>query len=175
MREAVTQRVVALAMLDQSGEPTGFAEFVAPYVRMLGVLAVREVGMADADDVVQEALVRAWRRRVTFDPERGSARAWLVAVLLDQARRHRLRRLRRPALARFDSTDVPMAPPGDARADIDRAVRALPRRQRQAITLYYLADLSIAEVAAVLGISAGSVKSHLHSARETLRTALEER
>jgi DNA-directed RNA polymerase specialized sigma24 family protein len=75
MREAVTQRVVALAMLDQSGEPTGFAEFVAPYVRMLGVLAVREVGMADADDVVQEALVRAWRRRVTFDPGRGSARA----------------------------------------------------------------------------------------------------
>jgi RNA polymerase sigma factor (sigma-70 family) len=177
MRGGVQQREVALTMADRPfDEPAGFADWVAPYVRMLGALAVREVGRSDAEDVVQDALVRAWRRRATFDPDRGTARVWLVAVLLDQARRHRLRRLRWMSLAAADSADAVLVVPGDAaRVDLDRAVRALPRRQRQVITLFYLADLSVAEVASVLGISAGSVKSHLHEARQSLRAALEER
>jgi RNA polymerase sigma factor (sigma-70 family) len=181
MGDGVQQREVALTRADRPfEEPTGFAEWVAPYVRMLVALAVREVGRSDAEDVVQDALVRAWRRRATFDPDRGTARVWLVAVLLDQARRHRLRRLRRMSLAAADSAEADSAeavlvPADAARVDLDRAVRALPRRQRQVITLFYLADLSVAEVASVLGITAGSVKSHLHDARQSLRVALEER
>ena len=176
MRDGVQHREVALTMADRPfDEPAGFAEWVAPYVRMLAALAVREVGRSDADDVVQDALVRAWWRRATFDPDRGTARAWLVAVLLDQARRHRLRRIRRTSLAAPGSAEAVLVPTDAARIDIDRAVRALPRRQRQVITLFYLADLSVAEVASVLGISAGSVKSHLHDARQSLRIALEER
>ena len=53
----------------------GFDAWVAPHLPLLRVLAAREVGDADADDVVQDALVRAWRRRHTFDPGRGSVRA----------------------------------------------------------------------------------------------------
>src|SRR6185503_10336599 len=106
------------------------------------------VGPSAGSDVVQEALLRAWRRRSSFRPELGTARAWLVAILLDQARRHRLRSLRRlrpagrPELA---------GPPSADRIDVERAVARLPRRQRQVVTLHYLADLSVAEVAAVLG------------------------
>ncbi len=49
----------------------------------------------------------------------------------------------------------------------------LPLKQRTAATLYYLADLSISEIAAVMGISEGSVNQHLFRAREALREALE--
>ncbi len=52
-------------------------------------------------------------------------------------------------------------------------MQALPRRQREVVTLHYLADLPLVEVAAVLGISIGSVKSHLFDARAALRTTLE--
>ena len=58
--------------------------------------------------------------------------------------------------------------------DIDRAVMGLPRRQREVVSLFYLADLSVAEVAGVLGVSAGTVKSQLHAARARLRAELEE-
>ncbi|MEP6851318.1 MAG: sigma-70 family RNA polymerase sigma factor [bacterium] len=63
----------------------------------------------------------------------------------------------------------------EIRLDVEQAVSALPRRQRQVVTLHYLADLPVNEVAAVLGISPGSVKSCLHDARTTLRTTLEQR
>jgi RNA polymerase sigma-70 factor (ECF subfamily) len=95
-------------------------------------------------------------------------------VLLGQARRHRVRRRPRTVASDVSADGRGSLSPAD-RVDVERAVGALPRRQREVITLYYLADLGVAEVGQVLGISAGSVKSHLHDARANLRTALEER
>jgi RNA polymerase sigma-70 factor (ECF subfamily) len=152
---------------------SGFAEWVSPHLGVLSALAVRQVGSTDAEDVVQEALVRAWQRHSTYQPDRGSPRAWLVGVLLGQSRRHRVRR-RPPTVATDEPADGRGSLSPADRLDVERAVGALPRRQREVITLYYLADLGVAEVAQVLGISAGSVKSHLHDARANLRTALEE-
>ena len=146
-----------------------FAEWVTPHLPVLRALADRQVGPAAGADVVQEALLRAWRRRGTFDPDRGTPRAWLVGILLDRARRHRLRRPRPlPHLLAAEA-----AAPAPDRIDVERAVARLPRRQRQAVTLHYLADLSVAEVAAVLGIAESSVKTHLGAARAALRERLE--
>lgn len=153
------------------GSSDDFAEWVTPHLPVLRALADRQVGPAAGADIVQEALLRAWRRRATFDPGRGTARGWLVGILLDQARRHRLRRSR--PMRRLDQTDT--AAPDTDRIDIERAVARLPRRQRQAITLHYLADLSVAEVAGVLGIAESSVKTHLGAARAALRERLETR
>jgi RNA polymerase sigma-70 factor (ECF subfamily) len=147
----------------------GFADWVKPHLTVLRALADRQVGPATGADVMQEALLRAWRRRDTFDPDRGTVRAWLVAILLDRARRHRLRR---PGSHPAVGAGVIEAPNAD-RVDVERAVARLPRRQRQVITLYYLADLSVAEVATVLGVSESSVKTHLGAARSALRASLE--
>jgi Sigma-70 region 2 len=78
-----------------AGEPeaTEFAAWVRPYLPAMARLAARIAPSADRDDVVQDALVRAWRRRSTFDPERGTPTGWLLAIVADQARRCRKRSL----------------------------------------------------------------------------------
>src|SRR3954453_17304020 len=73
-----------------------FGEWVAPHLAALWALAVHEVGSSAADDVVQESLLRAWRKWSPYDPVRGTARAWLVAIVLDRSRRHRVRRRPKP-------------------------------------------------------------------------------
>jgi len=154
-----------------SDSSAGFEAWIAPHLGVLRALAERQVGASMGADVVQEALLRAWRRRATFDPERGTPRAWLVAILLDQARRARLRHPR-VAFGQLPQQQPVTLPAGD-RLDVERAVNRLPRRQRQVVTLHYLADLPVSDIAVVLGISESSVKSHLSAGRAALRTLLE--
>lgn len=149
-----------------------FGAWIAPHLRVLSALAVRQVGADEALDVVQETLVRAWRRRETFRHERGTVRAWLVAILLDQGRRHRIRHPRILS-AMTGRVDHEIAGPTGDRVDVARAVAGLAKRQRQVVTLYYLADLSVAEIAVVMSISQSSVTSHLSAGRAALRAALE--
>lgn len=113
-------------------------------------------------------MLRAWRRRETFDTSR-SLRAWLIAILLDQARRYRVRRLR-PWIVPAESAATPFGV--DDRLSVQFAVQSLPRRQRQVITLHYLADLPVAEIAKVLGITESSVKTSLHDGRKALQKLL---
>jgi RNA polymerase sigma-70 factor (ECF subfamily) len=151
-----------------------FADWVRPHLSALSAVAVRQVGYDDASDIVQEALFKAWRHWPTFRQDRGSPRAWLIAILLDQARRHRVGRLR---VVRTTATVKPPRDDQDQVADrlaIETAIESLPRRQREVVVLFYLADLSAAEVATVLGIAIGSVKSHLHDARVQLSRRMEE-
>jgi RNA polymerase sigma-70 factor (ECF subfamily) len=154
-----------------TGAPADGAEFAAwvrPHMAVLTALAVRQVGASDADDLVQETLLRAWRRLSTYDPARGSARAWLAGILFRSAPR------RRPRDVSAGLLGVPgSVPPPDHDDELERAVTSLPLRQRQVVTLHYLADLPVDEIAAALGISAGSVKSHLFDARANLRKVLE--
>jgi RNA polymerase sigma-70 factor (ECF subfamily) len=159
------------ALPDEPDPDAPFAAWVAPHLPVLAAIAVREVGAVHADDVVQEALIRAWGRRATFRAERGSVRAWLVAILLDQARRYRMRTLRtRPSAAVVPDSGGESV---DDRLVVERAVCGLPRRQRQVVTLFYLADLPIAEIADLLGTTPSAVKVHLHAARAALRKTLD--
>ena len=160
------------------GPVTGrdFDALVAPHAAVLMAIAARLVGVDDAADVVQEALLRSWRRWSTFDPAKGTLRAWLAAITVDRARRHR-RRLARANLRRT-LTDLPDVPVGDSdharRLVIEAVVRSLPRRQREVIVVFYLADLSVEQTAQALGLRPGSVKAHLAAARARLKTALED-
>ncbi len=132
-------------------------------------LAARLAGPSERDDVVQESLTRAWRKRDQFDPTRGSARSWLLAIVADRSRRA-WRRRRPPAVAL--SADF-VEGPNDVNIDLERAVAKLPPRMRLAVDCVYFVDLTIADTASVMGVSEGTVKSTLWDARARLRTMLE--
>lgn len=148
-----------------------FRSWVAPHLLAMSRLASRLTSDADADDVVQEALVRAWRKRGTYDETRGSAQSWLLAIVADRSRRHRVRS--KPPT--HELIDVPVCGRDvDRSMDLDRAIERLPKRQRMAVELHYLLGLDVRECAAVMKCSEGTVKSTLHDARTNLRDVLEE-
>jgi RNA polymerase sigma-70 factor (ECF subfamily) len=146
-----------------------FAEWVGPHLTVMARLAARLTSDSDRDDVVQEALLRAWEKRFQYDSMRGSLRTWLLAITADQARRSRRRT--RPAGVVADLTM-----PGrslDERLDVEGAVSRLPPRQRLAVNCFYFVDLSITETAALMRCSPGTVKSTLADARHRLKELLD--
>ena len=150
-----------------SSTPEQFGAWVAPHLRAMSLLAARLSSDAERDDVVQEALVRAWTKRGQFDPQRGTPAAWLLAITADQARR--ARRNRRPLLGVLPGRVRPI----DDELDLADAIARLSGRQRLAVDCFYFVGLGIAETAAVMGCSEGTVKSTLSDARIRLRTHLE--
>lgn len=157
------------AGVDEDTASREFAAWVRPHLPAMAALAARLAPHADRDDVVQDALFRAWRRRETYDEERGSPRVWLLAIVADRARRARTAasRIRLEDAARLSETDI------HRDIDIERALRQLTRRQRLAVALHYFIDLSIADTARVMGCTTGTVKSTLYDARSRLGRLLE--
>jgi RNA polymerase sigma factor (sigma-70 family) len=148
----------------------GFTEWVAPHWSAMMHLASRLCGRSVGEDVLQEALTTAWRKRSRFDAERGSARNWLLALTADQAHKARRRAIRQ---ARQILTDAPAEASTPVRdIDIDRAIGRLSHRQKLAVGLYYYLGLPIADVADVMGCAEGTVKSTLSDARARLRDDL---
>lgn len=143
-----------------------FYSAVAPHVDKMGRVAARLAGLNNRDDVVQEALLQAWRARAQFDPHRGTLSAWLLAIAAHEATKVRRRfaiRLTRPTPDRTDPDDG---------IDVREAVRHLSPRERLAVDCFYFADLSVADTAAVMHCSEGTIKSTLSSARNHLRELL---
>jgi len=129
------------------------------------------VAWPHSEEVLQESVLAAWKHRDRYDPDRGSARNWLLSIVTDQCRRH-LRR-RRLTLVQQDLAALPTAddlPPSDV--DLERALAQLTVRQRLAVTLYYYLDLPINDVAAAMGCKQGTAKATLATARVRLHTIL---
>jgi RNA polymerase sigma-70 factor (ECF subfamily) len=128
-----------------------------------------------AADAAQEAFIELYRHWEEMEEVRDPV-AWLYRVAINRSRDYR-RRLARSArlLERLlsTSTDDDWAAPDMAGTQLVTVFRALPLGQRTAATLYYLADLPIAEVARVMSVSEGTVNRHLYRAREALRGTLE--
>jgi RNA polymerase sigma-70 factor (ECF subfamily) len=129
-------------------------------------VAARLAGVASQEDVVQDALLQAWRARGQFDPNRGTFSTWLLAITAHQATK--VRRRLRVAFQRQPEVSTNL----DEGIDVRAALARLAPRERLAIDCFYFADLSIAEAAAVMRCSEGTVKSTLSSAREHLRGLL---
>lgn len=138
------------------------AEYATVFRATLAFSGSREI----AQDSTQEAFARAFARwrRLSTQPWAGG---WVMTTALNLCRR---------ALRRTPETSATAdpAPPADSELQIDvlDALRDLPLRQRQAILLYYLADLPVAAVAELMNASEGSVKTHLSRARKSLGTRL---
>jgi RNA polymerase sigma-70 factor, ECF subfamily len=144
-----------------------FAAFVEPHLTAMSRFASRLVPAADRDDVVQEALVRAWGRRATYDASRGTPLPWLLAIVADRARRHRTRT--KPTFELVGEGSVELAA---ADVDLERAVASLSDRQRMAVDLHYYVGLDVASCAQVMRCAEGTVKATLHQARARLRVLL---
>ncbi|MEH2529501.1 RNA polymerase sigma factor (sigma-70 family) [Bradyrhizobium sp. AZCC 1588] len=134
--------------------------------------AARNCRAADIDDAVQETLLLLYRRVGTLRAVT-SFSAWLFAV----ARRACLRLLRRatgaPA-APADDAEAHLAhlAPEDIRIDLSRAIQSLPDHYREVILLRDIEELSIDEIAGVLGLTRESVKARIHRARIMIREYL---
>jgi RNA polymerase sigma factor (sigma-70 family) len=150
-----------------------FADWARPSLVAMTRLARRLAPHADPDDIVQDSLVRAWRKRDQFDEGRGTVTTWLLAIVADQARSSRRTRIRRLRIV-DDTADLPDAPDSTKAPDLDleRAIAALAERQQLAVHLHYFVGLTVDETAAVMACSAGTVKSTLFDARSRLRALL---
>jgi RNA polymerase sigma-70 factor (ECF subfamily) len=146
----------------------------ACYRRLVVQLFAFTTDLAEAQDVVQEAFARAVARPRGFvgidNPE-----AWLRTVALNVVRRRwRRRRVLDLILLRERPLhDAAAADNTDLRTDLSEALDAIPRGYREVIVLHYYADLSVEEIAATLGIPAGTVKSRLSRGRAALAARLD--
>ncbi|MGO8671653.1 MAG: RNA polymerase sigma factor [Capsulimonadaceae bacterium] len=175
--EALADRVRA------AGDAAAFAELAARYRVRLIALARRmaAAGRDEAEDIVQDALLAAYRSRATY--RRGEPfRPWLYRIAVNRCiDRHRAGQ-RRPSPAALDSVAEPVAagdndPLRAVLADerdvrVQSAVEALPPRYRAVFLLRHLDDLSYEEIATATELPVGTVKTQLFRARAQLREAL---
>ncbi len=139
-------------------------QFDTLYRRAYGVAYVVLGRRAEAEDVAQETLARAY---VRWRSVQEYAEPWVVRVAGNLAIDRVRRRGHVGALPARDH-----AGPDATRIDLQRALAALPRRQREAVVLRYLADLPERDVATMLGCSPGTVKTHTSRGLASLRRAL---
>ncbi|HEV3478678.1 MAG TPA: RNA polymerase sigma factor [Gaiellaceae bacterium] len=153
-------------------EPQAFAAIFDRHFDAVHAYARRRLGGSLAEEVASETFVRAFDRRRTFDRSRVDARPWLFGIAANLMRRHwRTERRRLRALARLQPGrgEEPWA---EERADLVPALDALPAREREALFLYALVDLSYEEIAEALDVPIGTVRSRLSRARDRIRKQL---
>ena len=129
-----------------------------------------------AEDVTALAFERAFRRRRTFNPRRGTERGWLFGIARNAAL-DELRRRKRLKVLAADPEDLGVQAPEDAvertvrRAALRDALAELQPRERELVALKFHAGLSNVEIAGVLGISESNAGTMLHRAIAKLRKA----
>ena len=126
----------------------------------------------DVEDVLQETFLAVWKGASAYRP-RGTPRAWMWVIARNQAAL--LLRRRGPGTAQLDETPPAGLDPAEialARVDIAAALAGLASLEADVLYRIYVEDRPVAEVAALLGVPEGTVKSRAHRARRLLRVAL---
>jgi RNA polymerase sigma-70 factor, ECF subfamily len=182
---------VTLLAAARAGDEHAFARLTSPYRRELQVHCYRMVGsLHDAEDLVQETMLRAWRRLGSFEG-RTSLRRWLYRIATNACLNALEREPRVVLFAAGDEATAPLArvswlepypdaqlPDEDPQARLDlresvalaflAAIQHLPPRQRAMLLLFEVLGWSAAEVAELLDTSVAAVNSGLQRARATL-------
>jgi RNA polymerase sigma-70 factor (sigma-E family) len=151
---------------------SAYREHYRSLVRLASLL-VDDVGRCE--EIVQDAFVKVWRRPPDLSGE-DRLPAYLRSAVLNGARSHLRRRgvERRHLRALASSGEAPEARLAADDHRVLTALRSLPTRQREVLALRYYLDLSEAEIADTLDISAGAVKTHAHRGLATLAQRLED-
>lgn len=159
------------------GDQAAFERLYAQFAPSLAALATRIIGAQNADDLVHDVFVEAWRDADRYDPERGSVRVWLTVRLRSRALDRLRKQKRRGHAVTLDVEGESLgyepeedgAPPDRRR--VQSAVRKLPTDQRNVLLLSYFQGLSSSEIAEELEIPQGTVKSRVAAAMRKLRDA----
>ncbi len=164
--EALIGRIAA-------GQHDALREFYDRYASLVNGLALRILrDPSDAEDVVQEVFVQAWRQADRFDPARGTPEAWLCTLArtraLDKLRR-RVSRREEPAETAPGTTATPRNVEVLA---VRKALEHLSANQRRALELAYYEGLTQSEIAERLGEPLGTIKTRIRTAMMRLREAL---
>ncbi|MCI0685652.1 MAG: sigma-70 family RNA polymerase sigma factor [Sporichthyaceae bacterium] len=156
--------------------------FADRYASQIHRYAARRLGPAAADDIVADVFLIAFRRRDRYNTERASARPWLYGIATNLISRHRRSEVRTfRALARTGVDPIAeshadrVAAEASAAAagrQLAAALAKLSDGDRHVLLLFAWADLRYEEIAAALDIPVGTVRSRLHRAQATVRTAL---
>ena len=146
----------------------------ALYAYVAGLLRDRQA----AEDVTAQAFERAYRRRRSFNPRRGTRRAWLFGIARNAAI-DELRRRSRQAELVADPADESAPPEQGAeeafqRAALRSAIASLTARERELVALKFFAGLTNPELASVIGVSETNAGTRLHRVIEKLRRACDE-
>jgi RNA polymerase sigma-70 factor (ECF subfamily) len=173
---------VDLLRLSVAGDGDAFGRLIGPHLDVLRRVAYLHAPSADVDDVVQDALGKAWTQLSTLRAGAGLC-SWLVSVVANTARNQSRGAGRRAtwelrAVLRSEATSVrtpeDAAISGEQAHHVLTAVSCLPDEQRDVVTYRYFLDLSVSETADALQIPVGTAKSRLSRALTRLRSELEE-
>ncbi|MGE5211177.1 MAG: RNA polymerase sigma factor [Acidobacteriota bacterium] len=148
--------------------------FLANYDAVLRVLVVTTGDRERATDATQEAFIRAyarWSKIRGYESPAGWVRRVALNASRDSYRSDRRRRRREETLPA--GTETSGADRFHAESAAYEMLQVLPDRQREVATLFYVDDRSVAEIAAILEVNEGTVKSHLSDARERLRSVID--
>lgn len=179
--ESSREMTALLSHVAKTGDRTAFSRiflFYAPRVKTYLLRLGADAGRAD--DLVQEVLLKVWRKSALFNPEKAAASTWIFAI----ARNVRIDAIRRERRLEFDPTDPLLRPAEELdgnettqRAERDALVQAafarLPDAQREVVMLYFFEDEPHSVIASRLGLPLGTVKSRLRLAFDKVRKTLE--
>lgn len=166
----------------RDGDQEAFQQLVERYQGAVYNLAYRMLGdPGDAEDAAQEIFVRIYRQLGRYDPARKFS-TWVLAIAtnfcIDQLRRRRMQLVPLENIIPW-ARSRESGPEGEAitqeeRDEVQRLITRLPEKYRAPLVLRYFDELSCAEIAEVLGMPEGTVKTQIHRARKALGKLLAE-
>lgn len=159
------------ALLAAGRRTEAFEALLAAYQDKVFRLSYSMLGdRAQAEDAAQESFLRIWK---SLDRYRGESAlgTWIFSIARNVCLTSISKRARS---APMDDAGRPKPDPPDRQPDIVRLVGRLPENYRQVVMLFYMEDRSYEEVARLLDLPVGTVKTHLHRARQQLATMVKE-
>lgn len=176
--EADEELVVRVA----DGDASAFECLMSRYLGVIVAYSRRMVGEeAEAEDIAQEAFLRFWNNAGSFDPEKARFSTWLYRIAgnlcIDRLRKRKTQGIREPIDEAID-VGIPAEQNYSIESQqlaerVDKAIAALPERQRQALILCHYQGLKMKEAGRIMDISVEALESLLARARRKLKKELE--